>query len=388
MSRGQETLRPQTAAELAEAMGTVGARLETVNLAGGCTKRMMAGAVESSDVSITTAGLDRLLAYDPRDLTISVEAGMRWCELTRLLAASRQIVPLDPPFADGATVGGVVAANCSGPRRRLYGTARDCVIGMRFATLDGRLVESGGMVVKNVAGLDMAKLLVGSFGTLAAIASVNFKAAPLPERERSFLLAFGSLEDAMAARGALLQSVLQPAAVDALNPAAAARVGREGWVLAVQAGGNAAALQRWEREIAALGAAEALEGPREAALWRAIREFVPAHVAAVPEGAVARVSSTIAEVAGVMALAPGAALARAGSGVTYACFDDCAAAAAWAAEARGHGFQAVVEFACEDRKRTLDLWPSPGGDFDLMMRVKRLFDPRGILNRGRMYGRF
>ena len=98
------------------------------------------------------------------------------------------MVPLDPPFADQATVGGVVAANSSGPRRRLYGTARDMVIGMRFATLEGKLVQSGGMVVKNVAGLDMAKLMIGSFGTLAAIAVVNFKLVPMPEAERSFLL--------------------------------------------------------------------------------------------------------------------------------------------------------------------------------------------------------
>ena len=120
----------------------------------------------------------RVLQYEPHDLTISVEAGLPWCELTRVLAENRQMVPLDPPFADAATVGGVVAANSSGPRRRLYGTARDLVIGMKFATLEGKLVQSGGMVVKNVAGLDMAKLMIGSFGTLAAIAVVNFKLLP------------------------------------------------------------------------------------------------------------------------------------------------------------------------------------------------------------------
>ena len=117
------------------------------------------------------------------------------------------MVPLDPPFADGATVGGVVAANSSGPRRRLYGTARDLVIGMQFATLEGKLVQSGGMVVKNVAGLDMAKLMIGSFGTLAAIAVVNFKLLPMPEVERSFLLPFDSLAAAMAARDRILAGV-------------------------------------------------------------------------------------------------------------------------------------------------------------------------------------
>src|SRR5215510_118754 len=118
------------------------------------------------------------------------------------------MVPLDPPFCGAATVGGVVSANCSGPRRRLYGTPRDLVIGMTFATLEGKLVQSGGMVVKNVAGLDMAKLMVGSFGTLAAIAVVNFKVFPMPVESRTFELRFPSAAEAFAERDRILKSVL------------------------------------------------------------------------------------------------------------------------------------------------------------------------------------
>jgi glycolate oxidase FAD binding subunit len=128
------------------------------------------------------------------------------------------MVPLDPPFAEGATVGGVIAANSSGPRRRLYGTARDLVIGMRFATLEGKLVQAGGMVVKNVAGLDMAKLMIGSFGTLAAIATVNFKLQPMPQAG-AVLFATDSAAAAVAARDGVLKSQLQPAAIDILNRA-------------------------------------------------------------------------------------------------------------------------------------------------------------------------
>ena len=153
------------------------------------------------------------------------------------------MIPLDPPFADRATVGGVVAANTSGPRRRLYGTARDVVIGMKFATLEGKLVQSGGMVVKNVAGLDMAKLMIGSFGTLAAIAVVNFKLAPIPagEHELSFCRSHRSLADAMATRDRILQ-----------ERAAACRVGSgesrgsgasgTGWLLRAAAGGGSEAV--------------------------------------------------------------------------------------------------------------------------------------------------
>src|SRR3569833_2365954 len=116
-----------------------------------------------------------LLHYEPNDLTVSVEAGTRWSELQKTLAKNRQRIALDPPFAADATVGGVVASNTSGPLRKQFGTARDLVIGMQFATLEGKLVRTGGMVVKNVAGLDMGKLMVGSFGTLAVITSVNFR---------------------------------------------------------------------------------------------------------------------------------------------------------------------------------------------------------------------
>lgn len=183
-------LAPSTPAELAEGLRDAASAGQTIELSGNSTKRRMAGPVEPADVAVTTVSLRGVLQYEPRDLTISVSAGVSWRELTSILAENRQMIPLDPPFGEQATVGGVVAANSSGPRRRLYGTARDVVIGMQFATLEGKLVNSGGMVVKNVAGLDMGKLMIGSFGTLAAIAVVNFKLAPMPEVERSFLLPF------------------------------------------------------------------------------------------------------------------------------------------------------------------------------------------------------
>src|ERR1700730_6921772 len=132
--------------------------------------------------------MGRILQYEPRDLTISVEAGMRYADLSSVLAQNRQMIPLDPPFANNATIGGILAANSSGPRRRLYGTARDLVIGMKFATLEGKLIQSGGMVVKNVAGLDMGKIMIGSFGTLAALALVNFQLPPKTAGETQFFL--------------------------------------------------------------------------------------------------------------------------------------------------------------------------------------------------------
>jgi glycolate oxidase FAD binding subunit len=380
-------LTPSTPAELAQALGEAAAHKRTVALAGNSSKRLMAGPCEPANVEIATSALRRVLQYEPHDLTISVEAGMPWRDFTARIAENRQMVPLDPPFAASATVGGVVAANSSGPRRRLYGTARDLVIGMTFATLEGKLVQSGGMVVKNVAGLDMAKLMIGSFGTLAAIATVNFKLTPAPEAEHSFLLPFPSAADAVVVRNRILASPLQPSAIDLLNPAAAASFGGSGWLLAVRTGGNPAAIHRNEAELAHIAGRLAVETECPETFWPEVEDFTPQFLQRRPDGAVVRVSCTLKDLPAVMESFPGPAVARAASGVCYGYFEQAGATAGWFARTKGLGWKAVIEFAPESRKRTLELWPSPGGDFELMRRVKALFDPSNLLNCGRLYRR-
>jgi glycolate oxidase FAD binding subunit len=372
-----EPLRPQSAEEFAAALGDAGSAGHTIRLGGAFSKDRMAGPVAKADVTVSTTAMNRVLLYEPRDLTISVEAGMPWSELSALLSAHRQMIPLDPPFSDRATVGGVVAANMSGPRRRLYGTARDVIIGMKFATLEGKLVQSGGMVVKNVAGLDMAKLMIGSFGTLAGIAVVNFKVAPMPVATRTFVLRPASLEDAIAARNAIVAGALQPSSLDLVNSAAATRIGLDGHCVLLQAGGSAAVLDRYSREFPD---AEVLEGDAEAGLWQRVREFTPGFLNDYPGGAVVRISTTLAGVRDAVARREGAVIARAGTGVVYAYLKE-------AREATLDGHKGVVEFAPEPSKPNLDLWPAPGSDFEVMVRIKGLFDPKSLLNKGRLYGR-
>lgn len=380
-----DVVRPESPAELAEAMGWAAARQQTIQLGGHFSKRRMGGPAGPSNMTISTSALNRVRQYEPRDLTISVEAGISYCELSRLLAQHRQMIPLDPPFSDTATIGGIVACNCSGPRRRLYGTARDMLIGMEFATLEGKLVQSGGMVVKNVAGLDMGKLMIGSFGTLAAIAVVNFKVIPQPPFERTFRFSFAGLEEALAARNAILKSPLDPASIDLLNPAAVESE-RPAYVLAVRAGGNAAAIARYERELVQMGA-QPVPTQDDAAFWHAIQNFTPRYLDAHPDGAVVRISCTLKELPAVMQSIPGPAVARAGSGVCYACFEHAGEAAGFAAAAAREHAATVVEFAPENAKAELDLWPAPGGDLELMKRIKHMFDPHLLLNSGRLYGR-
>lgn len=367
-------IEPGSPEELAQALADCSAARKTIDLGGARTKTLMGGPVQAADATIATTSMSRVLQYEPADLTISVEAGMRWADLTSLLAGNRQMIPLDPPFAASATVGGVVAANTSGPRRRLYGTARDVIIGMKFATLEGKLINSGGMVVKNVAGLDMAKLMIGSFGTLAAVAVVNFKLAPVPPAARTFILSYPTLQDAIAARDRVVQGVLQPSALDLVNPEAARRLGLDGYCLLLQAGGSEAVMERYSRELAGAAVRE------DDSLWTGVREFTPDWLRDHPGGAVVRLSTTLQGLSDAMKTASGPALARAGNGVTYLYYPDASAAAV-------NGHKGAIEFAPDSARQKLTLWPQPGSDFPVMQKIKHLFDPEGLLNRGRLYGR-
>jgi glycolate oxidase FAD binding subunit len=355
---------PSTPEQCAEALATAQAARHTIRCGGRFSKDRMAGLLAPCDVTLSTHALNRVLVYDPRDLTISVEAGLPWRDLTALLAEQGQMIPLDPPLADSGTVGGVVAANLSGPRRRQFGTARDVIIGMKFATLEGKVVQSGGMVVKNVAGLDMAKLFVGSFGTLAVMTSVNFKVSPLPKATLSLAASFATAESLFAARDQVLQGVLQPMALDALNPAAAERLGLSGFTLLLEAGGNAQACARFRDAVP--GAAEV-----DPAIWTRVREFSPTW-----PGTVWRVSSSLSAQRDLVGQSSGPVLARAGSGVTYVCAENPPATG-----------QPCVEWRPTDGPAPDPLWPAPGSDFPLMESIKNLFDPHRLLNPGRLYGR-
>lgn len=339
----------------------------TLRLGGAFSKDRIGGPPRPSAVTISTRALQRVIEFEPRDLTVSVEAGLGWAEFTRLLDEAGMMVPLDPPFAAQATVGGVVAANLSGPRRRLYGTARDLVIGMRYATLEGKLIQSGGMVVKNVAGLDMAKLMIGSFGTLAAITSVNFKLIPKPLIRQTFLLRATGLDEGIASRNRILAGVLQPAALDLLNPDAARLVGLDGWCLLLEAAGSEAVIARYRREMAG---AELIEP----AVWHKIQEFTPSYLAAHEHARILRFSTTLDGLEDVFRFWRGPMIARAANGVGWGYSEKPLALPG--------GYRYVVESG-----EALLPWPAAGSSFAMMERIKQMFDPKNLLNPGRLYVR-
>ncbi len=373
---------PESARDLAGRLHAAAQNKERIRIGGHFTKQLMAGPNDAgAALTISTSGLNRILHYEPRDLTISVESGIPYHDLSAVLATNRQMIPLDPIFPDHATIGGIVAANISGPRRRHYGTARDCVIGMQFAMLNGRLVESGGMVVKNVAGLDMAKLLIGSFGTLAVMTVINFKVFPIPPAERTFALEFNTAAEALAARDRLIQGLVQPLAIDLLNPPLAASLGFSLWTLLLRFGGNDALMERCERLVPSLGPAAS----RAADIWDTIQRLSGQHMATHPDGAVVRVSCLLDHVGCALEEIPVSAIARAATGVIYAFFPRSIDASRWMVGACARRRFALMEFAPESTRAHHTLWPQPGSDFEIMKKIKHLFDPDLLLNRGRLY---
>lgn len=375
---------PSSPAELAEALAQASGRNEGIQLEGAGTNRRMAGPCADTGLRISTRKLNRVLLFEPRDLTISVEAGLPWKDLECVTQEHGLWAPLEPPNADHSTVGGVIASNLSGPRRRLYGTARDIVIGMSFATLEGHVAESGGMVVKNVAGLDIQKLLIGSFGTLAAIASVNFKLAPAPEATLTFAYTFPEADLAVALRDRVLRGFLQPSALEVLNPAAASLCGLSGYTVLIRAQGAEPVLARYRRE---LEGSEVVEGDRELSLWRAIRYFPASLLESSASSTVVRVAWSLPDLHALLATTSAPLLARAGSGAALIGFPSPDDAVAWMNAQSERPWSRIIDYCSEDDKRKLDLWPAPGPDLELMQRMKAVFDPQGLLNPGRLYGR-
>jgi glycolate oxidase FAD binding subunit len=367
-----QTHYPASPRDLADALATADQARQPIHLGGAFSKRRLGGPIPESAVTISTAKLNRILQYNSADLTLSVEAGVPYAELQATLAKNGQMLPLDPPFAAQATIGGVIAANCSGPRRRLHGAARDIVIGMQIAGLDGKITQSGGMVVKNVAGLDTGKLHIGALGTLGAIAVLNFKLLPLPVATRTFVKSFDTAGDAVAARDALLQSILQPLAIDLVNPAAAAALGLAGHCLLVEAGGTPRLLDRYERELAGYRVADA-------GLWSKVTGFTETFLAQHVRGCVVRISTQLQDLGTVLAKFNGPLIARAASGVAYAYCDQPPAFLP--------PFPCVVEYSPDPRDAALPLWPNPGPDLALMTKIKQMLDPHELLNKGRYYGR-
>ncbi|MEK7700920.1 MAG: FAD-binding oxidoreductase, partial [candidate division NC10 bacterium] len=208
---------PASIEEVAAVIGLAAEAALPVTPWGGGTAASVGMPAARAGLVVGLSRLNRLVEHEPGDLTATVEAGVTVEALQAALRSRGQWLSLDPPDAERATVGGVLSTNASGPRRHLYGTARDLLIGVTVVTAEGAVVKGGGKVVKNVAGYDLPKLFIGSYGTLGIIVEATVKLRPLPDDERLVGVSFDRLKDAGTAVRALMASDLIPNAVELLD---------------------------------------------------------------------------------------------------------------------------------------------------------------------------
>jgi glycolate oxidase FAD binding subunit len=369
---------------------------------GGGTAATVGTPPSAMGIVLGLGRLDRIVEHEPGDLTATVQAGVTFARLQTALRERGQWLSLDPPDADRATVGGVIAANASGPRRHLYGTARDQLIGVTVVAADGSLVRGGGKVVKNVAGYDLPKLFIGSYGTLGILAEVTVRLRPVPESERWVCVPFDRLKDAGAAVRLLMSSDLIPSAVELLDGDASRAFGAGGTPALVVGFDGLAEQVDWQcAELAAITGPLGGRGVLPLAGGVSPGGFAArASMGAV--AAVVRFSVLPTLVAELMEQGAGVAkqrglrtswTAHAGVGVVTAALGspsdrpDLKAVASvlgeWRALARTGNGHATLEWAPLAVKSEVPVWDDLGAASRLMQRIKAQLDPNNLLNPGR-----
>ncbi len=400
---------PNSVAEVAQVVALTSSYGLSLLVRGGGTRMEIGGLPERIDVLLETTRLARLLQHEAPDLTCHVEAGLTLANLQTRLAAQGQRLALDPFDAQQATLGGLLAADASGPRRLRYGSARDLVIGLRVVQASGEVTRSGGSVVKNVAGYDLNKLYIGSMGTLGVIVEANFKLQPLPAAERTLLLTYVSADAAMQTVVALSGSLLTPSAIELIDAGAASDMSdffgvtlpSNGYTLAINFEGGSAALQRQIDEMhklarkhgALLG--DDLSGEAQDRFWDVVREHTQGSVTCKVSILVSQVADYLQNVAQICRRheLETAIIAHAGNGILYIelgptdatprLVTAIAELRRCAQDARG---SLVVEHGPVDLKRLISVWGETGVDFYLMQRLKNQFDPEGTFVKGRFVG--
>jgi glycolate oxidase FAD binding subunit len=390
---------PSSAVELSAALRVCAEADAAVTPWGGGTAIHMGNRPRRVEVAISLSRLDHLVEHDDANLTATLQAGMSLARLQEMAAPREQFFPVDVPFPQRASVGGMIAANLNGPRRICYGSIRDLVIGIKAVLATGEQIKAGGKVVKNVAGYDLGKLFVGSLGTLGIITEATLRMAPLPEIAGT-LISSGTLAQVFELADQIARSTLLPAAMVVSN-SRASRGGEPGgqkFHLALWAEGFEAAVARHLRDAQAMSEriglqSESLDHPAHLRFWDEVRDFPLATNRSVIRVTVPRGSlpAAVKKIEGwKTADFDFAVIADALSGCVWiaAAAEDGPAEqfARMGALAREHGGHAIMLAAPPEVKKNLDVWGAPPPGFPLMREIKRQFDPHGLLNPGRFVG--
>jgi glycolate oxidase FAD binding subunit len=402
-----EPLRPRQAKQVEEAIAWALSEGKTLELVGGGSKRAI-GRAAQWDATLDLSGLAGITLYEPEELVLSAKAGTPLSQINAVVAERRQQLAFEPmdygPLLGtvaGGTIGGAIAANLSGPRRVKAGAARDHFLGFSAVSGRGETFKSGGRVVKNVTGYDLCKLMAGSWGTLAALTDVTIKTLPRAETEQSILVlgldaatagkamaaAAGSFADVSAAAHLPVELAIEVA------PSATARAAVT--VLRVEGVAPSVVARRavLERLLSPLGALATLEEAASRAIWQDIRDVTPfAAQGPRAEYDIWRISTAPmrgAEVGRALADSAGAELLYDwAGGLVWAALprsDDAQAPLVHASVAAAGGHATLIRAPAAVRAKIDVFTPEPAPLAALTQRVRKGFDPQGVLNPGRMW---
>ena len=405
-----ETLKPDNAEQVLDAVKWAVSEATPLEVRALGTKAGFGRPVQAGRV-LDLSNLSGITEYDPGELVLAAGPATPMAEIERALAAANQELQFEPmdlgPLYGGAldapttgTIGGVIAANLSGPRRVKSGAARDHFLGFHAVSGRGEVFKSGGKVMKNVTGFDLSKLMAGSFGTLAVMTQVTVKVLPRPEKTRTVLLMGADDDAAVAALCDALGSSHEVAGAAHLPAGVAARsgvgyvAGAGASVTAVRIEGPGPSVEHrcaaLTEQFKALGAVEELHSHNSIAFWREVRDAIP-FTGDRAGDQVWRIS--VAPTAGAEVVRRltdglgGEAYYDWGGGLIWfalpAC-EDAGATAVRAAIADCGGHATLVRAAADVRQAVEVFQPQPGPLDDLSRRVKDAFDPEGVLNPGRM----
>ncbi|MBW6420858.1 FAD-binding protein [Rhizobium sp. XQZ8] len=398
-------LIPNSEADAAYVIRTAAAENKTLALCGNNTRSGFGNAVETTDV-VSSRGLTGIVDYEPAEMVMTVKAGTPVAEVEAALAANRQMMSFEPMDHRGImgttgepTIGGVFAANVSGPRRFVSGAARDSLLGIRFVNGRGEVIRAGGRVMKNVTGLDLVKLLAGSQGTLGFLTEVTFRVLPVPPVVETIVIS-GLWDDALAAK-AMAAAMAMPVEVSGAAHLPASVIGRflrgslpDGEATVLRLEGLAASVsvraEKLKAVMEAFGPVSRLGMEDSQALWREIRDVQPyADGTERPLWCVSVAPSAGHQIVAALRL-------EAGVDVFY----DWQGGLIWMRmeadpeaellrryiRALGGGHATLVRASDTARAGTAAFEPLPDAVAALSARVKQKLDPAGIFSPGKMAG--
>ncbi|MFQ6011885.1 MAG: FAD-binding oxidoreductase, partial [Nitrososphaerales archaeon] len=252
----QYLAEPKTWDEVEEVLSIAKGFSRNVLPRGNGTKLGIGSKPAGLGVVLLTKNMDKLIEHEHENLTFTAGAGMPLTTAQEILSKKGQFLPLDPPQSAKATLGGIAATNSSGPMRMRYGTSRDLIIELKAILPSGKSIRSGAKVVKNVAGYDMKKLFIGSFGTLGLISELTFRTYPLPESELTILAEFESAKDAIAASRSASDTIPSLTSIELLDDGTFGLITdsyspseKRSWTLAVRMDGYSSVIPKWSPKI-------------------------------------------------------------------------------------------------------------------------------------------